>query len=209
MVLKHIGLGQGIQNYTCTISGPDVTANATGALAILYDATPFYPGAANGVRTIAEFESLPRNGLFLNDLTINFDPVLGNRLLADHPGASQSSPFPPQPIAPLTVGKLHIPFLGEHLFDSDGVPSFIIGDDFFHGALDAKVPPPTGAAAGTDGQAAVAWLRLKARDDGLSKGINFVFRVTTVGGSPQTCETVGDNSVPYAAYYWFYGPADE
>ena len=71
---------------------------------------------------------------------------------------------------------------------------------------------PTGTVAGSDaddrgqqGEAAVAWLKLVAKE-GATGGLQEVYRLQTVGGSPPaTCAGMPATfTVQYAAQYWFY-----
>ncbi|KAI1496331.1 hypothetical protein F5X99DRAFT_75154 [Biscogniauxia marginata] len=205
--LKHIVVGHGIQNYTCT--GAGATATSIGALAVLWEITGLYPGSGPDALSSADWAGLtPRvlrtTALPLNNLT--------------SPDADVSAPFPDP--ADLTVDGLAAPlkFLGRHYFDGANVPTFDLssGDasstgtgtetmtsELFKGKRDEGVPAPEDADRGLDDTGAVDWLRLS--DKGGSRGISLVYRVLTAGGAPSACIEAGQaQSVPYTAMYWMY-----
>jgi len=190
--LKSIALGFGIQNYTCSEAGAEPTA--TGALAVLYDITKFYPGQGPKSLTIEQFDGLASSALTNLPVPLNLnDPA--NILL----GAT-STPFPAD--APLTVDGVSLPFAGHHFFNGEGVPQFRLGKIDFLGALADRIPAPEGADGGPDGTGAVAWLELDAREG--SKGSSLAYRVVTAGGNSHGCTAAGADSTAYATQYWFY-----
>ncbi|KAF4929564.1 hypothetical protein CGCVW01_v001374 [Colletotrichum viniferum] len=194
LVLKHIALGHGIQNYTCT----GTNATATGALAALYDAMSLYPNQGPQALSIDAFNSLTTNAVWGAKLPLTSDGV-------SKFGASSASPFP-TPGADLEMpGLKALPFIGVHFFDATGVPTFKVGEDIFAGGKLNGTKAPTAADVGPEKTGAVDWLRLG--DKGASKGITSIYRVVTAGGVAHACTTPGaSDSVPYAAYYWMYGP---
>lgn len=112
------------------------------------------------------------------------------------------------PLSSLTSSSL--PQIGVHYFDAAGVPTFDLGSI---GLLKSKklkgIGAPEGASKGPEdqGNGAVDWLALLAKDGCGSRGLGEVYRVQTAGGKPpMTCE--GQPSVievQYAAQYWLYG----
>ncbi|KAL0942885.1 malate dehydrogenase [Colletotrichum truncatum] len=198
LVLKHIALGHGIQNYTCTANGSDIVAQATGALAALYDATSLYPNSGPGALPVDAFNALTTNAVWGTQLPLNSDGV-------SKFGASATSPFP-NPGADLQLPNIKaLPHIGVHFFDSNGVPTFKVGEDIFAGGKLEGIKAPASADVGPEKTGAVDWLLLG--DKGASKGITTVYRVVTAGGVAHKCQTVGPSeSVPYATYYWFFGP---
>ncbi|GJC79837.1 hypothetical protein ColLi_02675 [Colletotrichum liriopes] len=198
LVLKHIALGHGIQNYTCASTNATgattLAASATGALAALYDAAPLYPNAGPGsLPSVDAFNALTTNVVWDSPLPLVSDGV--SRF-----GASTSAPFPPPPtsIAPLKQ-------IGVHFFDDAGVPTFHVGEDLFKGGKLNGTKAPSSADVGPEKTGAVDWLLLG--DKGASKGVTAVYRVVTAGGVAHQCTVAGaTDSVPYATYYWFYGP---
>ncbi|ROT37475.1 hypothetical protein SODALDRAFT_198071 [Sodiomyces alkalinus F11] len=202
-VLKYILLGHGIQNYTCTTPGEE--AKASGAVAVLYDATAYFPlQGRRSVATEAHFNALTTLALWANGLPLNGDGTTQF-------GAAAEYPFPAA--APgLELPGVRMPFVGHHFFDAAGVPVFHSGDSeadsdlVFRAQLVDKVPAPTRSDPGPVGTGAVAWLHLA--DNGDSRGVSRVYRVVTAGGSPRECVDGLSQSVPYATYYWLYGRED-
>ncbi|KAK3681399.1 hypothetical protein B0T22DRAFT_305150 [Podospora appendiculata] len=200
-VVKRIAIGHGIQNYTCN-SAVSPTASATGALAVLYDATPFYPGTPKTGLKQAAWDTLPSAALWGSPLPLNLAVPGGY-------AANESNPFPSP--ADLVLGNMApLKFLGHHYFAADGTPTF----DLSAIGLKASVtkndtrPAPANADKGILGTGAVAWVLLRDPGLGRSIGIDTVYRVVVAGGAAQPCSVTGDGhfSVPYATFYWFYGP---
>ncbi|KAI0018716.1 hypothetical protein F4780DRAFT_781092 [Xylariomycetidae sp. FL0641] len=202
MTLKHIALGHGIQNYTCTGAGAEATS--FGALATLYDITALYPGSGADALSDADFAGLPPKALQTTPEPLNMQSPDDVGL-----GADLADPFPAS--APLTLdgvsGELGV--LGHHFFDGANVPTFDLSGvsdqtQRFAGAKQGTATAPADAYPGLDDEGAVAWLALG--DAGGSQNIGYVYRVYTAGGSPAVCADAGDApSVAYAAQYWFYG----
>lgn len=208
LTLKHIALGFGVQNYTC--SGADASPEATGALAMLYDITDLYPGQTyRSLPSVAAFEALGVTAMYDNDLPLILDAAAptGSQGVI-HQGASTSNPFP-EPGQALVLGgganssvSHTLPFLGHHFFDAGGVPNFALSDLDLIAAKLQDVPAPKAADKGAEGTGAVDWLGLGPKDG--SSGARYVYRVTTVGGSPHGCSEEGHDSTTYTAQYWFY-----
>lgn len=141
--------------------------------------------------------------LWANDLPLNGDD-------RTQFGAATDYPFPAA--HRLDLPGISMPFVGHHFFDADGVPVFHSGvsesdsasDFVFRARLADKVPAPTRSDSGPLGTGAVAWLHLD--DNGESRGVSRVYRVATAGGSPRECVDDQPQSVPYATYYWVFGP---
>ncbi|KAI2618227.1 hypothetical protein GGR54DRAFT_191535 [Hypoxylon sp. NC1633] len=196
--LKHILVGHGIQNYTCT--AVNATATSIGALAVLWDITSLYPGSSSSSLSAADFNTLTSKVLRTTAMPLN--------LAADGSGADVASPFP-TPVD-LTINGVigTIKFLGHHFFDNANTPTFDLSgaDDgeLFKGKKDAGISAPADADKGEDPvTSAVDWLRLS--DKGTSTGVSLVYRVLTAGGNPEHCTVAGQTqSIPYAAQYWIY-----
>ncbi|KAI1767108.1 hypothetical protein GGR53DRAFT_143265 [Hypoxylon sp. FL1150] len=196
--LKHILVGHGIQNYTCTAA--NATATSIGALAVLWDITDLYPGLSSSSLSAADFDALTSKVLRTTAMPLN--------MATDSVGAVVASPFPAP--ADLTIQGLSSPvkFLGHHFFDSANTPTFDLSGandgEFFSGVKNASVSAPSDADPGVDPDTgAVAWLRLT--DKGTSTGVSLVYRVVTAGGDAETCAGAGvSQSIPYAAQYWIY-----
>lgn len=208
--LKKIALGYGIQNYTC--AGTDADPVATGALAGLYDLTPFYPNPedANSLDqetfdrlTAMVIESAAEN------IPLNLLDSLPDRVPNSSPGADLTSPFLPAAALPIPgMDGFELPHVGEHFFDNAGVPTFKLEDGL--SIKCAKLDgfnAPLSAAAGANGEAAVAWLRLGAKENTPgTEGLKFVYRVQTGAGSSHGCKEGGkSDSSFYTAAYWFFG----
>ncbi|KAH8171411.1 malate dehydrogenase [Sarocladium implicatum] len=209
--LKGIALGYGIQNYTC--ASADATPVATGALAGLYDIQPFYPDQGDASLDQATFDGLTAAVIeaAADNIPLNLLPDLPDRVPKSVPGADAVSPFN-TPFAPLPVPGLDIQLqpIGEHYFDSNGVPTFKLdsGLSIMCAKLDG-FDAPDDSAAGPGGEGAVAWLRLGAKEGtegNGTEGIKFVYRVNTGAGSSHGCKEGGkSDSSYYTAAYWFYG----
>ncbi|KAI0383366.1 hypothetical protein F5Y04DRAFT_33451 [Hypomontagnella monticulosa] len=196
--LKHILVGHGIQNYTCSAAGAN--ASSFGALAVVWDITALYPGSSPAALSQADFAGLTSKVLRTTPLPLN--------LAASGVGADIASPFPAP--ADLSVDGIPAPmkFLGHHFFDSANTPTFDLSGandgELFKGKKDAGVTAPSDADKGVDPvTGAVDWLRLS--DKGTSTGVSLVYRVLTAGGNPEPCTDAGTSqSIPYAAQYWIY-----
>jgi hypothetical protein len=198
-VLKKIAIGHGIQNYSCTSTTGNFSA--TGALAVLYDATSLYPGTRKTGLNQQKWDSLPSNLLWNSALPLN-------KLPGSTYGADPTKPFPDP--ADLTLqGLPKIKFLGHHFFDAKGVPVFDLSAAGFKAVVKKvdAVAPPSNADVGIVGSGAVQWLQLDDNLSGQCVGVKTVYRVITAGGNAQACSVagVGVQSVPYTTFYWFYG----
>lgn len=157
--LKHIAIGRGTQNYTCDPGNASAAPKAVGAVATLFNASCLV--AAN-----------PDLALSLSRASLHF-------ALAQIETAERLSPS-------------DLPVSGRHYFRGDGTPFFDLDvpDSAWRlgqlpCAKNGSVPAPA-ADAGEGG--AVAWLKLTAKP-GATSGLQEVYRVETVGGSPPaTCE---------------------
>ncbi|KAA8569209.1 hypothetical protein MFRU_004g00580 [Monilinia fructicola] len=97
--------------------------------------------------------------------------------------------------------------LGKHFFDASGTPTFDLSSvsKILYAAKTGDVAAPINANPGPADTGAVDWLSLAAKVTYTSVGLTQVYRVETAGGNPiKPCTTVGVESVPYAAQYWFY-----
>ncbi|CAG8949830.1 hypothetical protein HYFRA_00004155 [Hymenoscyphus fraxineus] len=106
------------------------------------------------------------------------------------------------------AAKLNAPMIGNHYFDSAGVPVFNLSekDKIIFAAKTENVKAPATADKGPLKTGAVDWLRLVKKENYTfaSKGIQEVYRLETAGGVSSACNATGVISVPYAAEYWFY-----
>jgi hypothetical protein len=192
-------LGFGIQNYTC--ESTESTANAIGALAMLYDITALYPGQSCRALPIEEFNKLTSRILHSTSIPLNLQqpPWLG---------ADPLDPFI-TPGEDLQLDGLDdpIPFVGHHFFNRRKVPQFQVegaqGEvNFLASKLDS-IAAPSSADAGADGTGAVDWLYLGASEGTI--GGSFLYRVITAGGKSHGCSSGNAvDSTSYTTQYWIY-----
>lgn len=225
MTLKYIAVGHGIQNYTC--ANANATAASAGALAVLWDVTPLYPGTEGTGLTTDAFDGLTSTVLWDHAIPLNLqDPGAAGPPPADagrtavttfteaNYQADASAPYP-SPAADLALAGVSAAYLGVHYFDAALAPTFDLAASteglFFSGAKVGDVKAPADADKGLLATSAVDWLELGDNGRGLSRGLASVYRVVTAGGAAEACSVSGANaegevlSVPYVAQYWFYG----
>ncbi|KAK7744545.1 hypothetical protein SLS53_003430 [Cytospora paraplurivora] len=219
LTLKYVAIGHGIQNYTC--ASTSASAVNKGALAVLYDITPFYPGTPSTGLNAYEFGSIASTVLWSRPIPLNLqDPAATASVTPSLPETDyQADPSDPFPSAregiELTLGGegYDLDFLGHHYFDADSSPTFdlLAADMLLSGAKKDDVKAPSGADAGIIDTGAVDWLELGDNGKGLSSGLSLAYRVVTAGGVAEACSISGASedgevfSVPYTAQYWFYG----
>ncbi|KAI0133959.1 hypothetical protein BJ170DRAFT_180418 [Xylariales sp. AK1849] len=192
--LKHIVVGHGIQNYTCSAEGANATS--VGALAVLYDITSIYSSLTTEQRT-----NLPINVLRTTDLPLN---LAGSDDTNEY-AADVANPFKAD--ANITIDGISEPLavLGHHYFDTSLTPTFDLyaAGDLFKGGKLNGVKAPSTADPGLLNTGAVDWIQLG--DKGASKGLTETYRVVTAGGNSKACTSAGQTiSVPYASQYWYY-----
>lgn len=211
LVLKRIAIGHGIQNYSCEAI-PSAVPAAKGALAVLYDITPLYPGGApKALDTRAKFDALSTNTLWTKAIPLNLaNPAaaVAGAVLPSKQYGALAQPWK----APRNLdfqGLPPIKFLGHHYFDAEGSPTFDLSEAGLKASVKktGEATQPANADKGPIGTGAVKWLLLEDNGKGLSNGIKAVYRVITAGGGGDACAKAGDglHSVPYTAQYWFYG----
>lgn len=171
LVLKHVAIGRGTQNYTCDLSNSTAVPSAVGAVATLFNASCIaatYPDLLN---------MLPRVTLAFN-------------LTTSESGAYADNLVPASTDQRLAPGNYMIS--GHHYFLTTTTPFFNL--DTTNGNLgevpaakNATASAPEDAPTGQNGEKAVAWLKLHAKE-GATGRIQEVYRVETAGGSqPATC----------------------
>ncbi|KAF1983253.1 hypothetical protein K402DRAFT_338646 [Aulographum hederae CBS 113979] len=185
LTLKYVLLGVGTQNYTCASSTSTTIPVANGALADLFDFSPFLAGPT---------------------------PLVTSNMQTVPPLALSLSHTYPQMFDNLRLKKIGRHFFaagGVPTFDLTGVSP---RGTKISGKKIAGTPAPAGACSGTEGEGAVDWLYLTdAGLGGATTSANLkggaVYRVETAGGkAPATCEGQGaDVVVPYTTEYWIYG----
>ncbi|PKS05822.1 hypothetical protein jhhlp_007651 [Lomentospora prolificans] len=204
--LKHVVLAHGYQNYTCTKAegSEEFTSTATGALAVLYDVWPFFPAQGASALSLDGVFSLPKEAAYDVGVPLNIDEsITEGRIAGAAPAAVKASPWISPADISLPSASTPLKFKGVHYFDDAGVPTFDIDGDFFRAKKVDDLAAPASAATSKDGSKAVKWLLLG--DAGGSSGIQYVYRVSTVGGAGHACTSEGDDSTDYATFYYMYG----
>ncbi|KAI1326886.1 hypothetical protein F5Y16DRAFT_220088 [Xylariaceae sp. FL0255] len=184
LVLKHVAIGRGTQNYTCDLSNATAAPAQVGALATLFNAScvaASYPSV---------MQQLPRLALAYNVTTADDGA----------PATTQDS-----------LGPTNMYVSGKHLFLNTTTPFFNLdttNGEYGQAAAHktSSVTAPTDAPTGQQGEAAVTWLKLEANPGQATGGLANVFRVNTAGGSPPaSCSGMPATfQVQYAAEYWFW-----
>lgn len=186
LVLKHVAIGRGTQNYTCDVTNATAEPVAAGAVATLFNAScvaSSYPDLLH---------QLPKLALHFN-LSSTEQLQLGS-------GSDWE-----QKLGPTNLG-----ISGHHFFTNATTPFFTL--DTSRAALGTIPCNKTGttdapgtAPTGQQGEGAVAWLKLQARS-GATGNLQEVYRVETAGGSaPKSCSSLpAAFEIQYAAEYWFY-----
>lgn len=171
LIVKHVAVGRGTQNYTCDTTNATAAPTATGAVATLFNASCIagtYPDLLN---------MLPRVSMAFN-------------LTASPNGAYAKNLLPTSGNTRLAPGNYVIS--GHHYFVDSTTPYFTLDTDTLKlgtipCAKDAAVPAPADAPKGQLGEKAVPWLKLSAKS-GATGRLQEVYRVETAGGSaPSTC----------------------
>ncbi|KXJ85272.1 hypothetical protein Micbo1qcDRAFT_223492 [Microdochium bolleyi] len=196
LIFKSVLLGHGIQNYTCSAVG--VKATATGALAVLWDIAPLFPGSGPRALSSEGWAALTAKALHTTNVPLNPAVDAGQPYAAD-----PNAPFPAA--ADLTLEGVRIPlrFAGHHYF-AGSIPTFNMGDALFVGKRNDSIAAPADADKGITGTGTIDWLRLG--DAGSSQVTTLAYRVYTAGGVASPCTGVAQaESVPYTAQYWFFG----
>ncbi|KAI1654872.1 hypothetical protein F4813DRAFT_190713 [Daldinia decipiens] len=176
LILKHVAIGRGTQNYTCDTTNATAVPVAAGAVATLFNAScvaSTYPDLLN---------LLPKLALQFN-LTAQEDARMGptNLIISGkHFFTNNTTPF----------------------FNLDTTQNQI-GEASC--SKDSQTNAPADAPKGQQGEKAVPWLRLKTQS-GSTGNLQEVYRIETAGGSaPATCQgQPAAFEVQYAAQYWFW-----
>ncbi|PTB63541.1 hypothetical protein BBK36DRAFT_1171752 [Trichoderma citrinoviride] len=179
LTVKHVAIGRGTQNYTCDTSKPDAPPVATGALATLFNASYIACVSQDLLQKVPNMA-----------VNFNFDAAAAG----------------PGPLGPMTLDVS-----GHHYFLDTTTPFFNLDTPALDigtvpCAKNSSIAAPSSSASGPDGQAAVPWLKLTAKN-GTTGSIREVYRINTAGGSaPATCQGQPANiQVQYSAVYWFWG----
>ncbi|KAK4127471.1 hypothetical protein N657DRAFT_678069 [Parathielavia appendiculata] len=161
LTLKHIAIGRGTQNYTCNPTTPGEAPKANGAVATLFNAS-------------CAVATSPELAAALTRAALYFDLAQSETL---------------QKLSPSNLARS-----GVHFFTDSTTPFFNldVSSAWKLGEIPCgkagSAPAPQDAPRGLQGEAAVPWLKLSAKQ-GATGGLQEVYRLTTVGGSaPATCE---------------------
>ncbi|KAI0876597.1 hypothetical protein GGS24DRAFT_216361 [Hypoxylon argillaceum] len=178
LVLKHVAIGRGTQNYTCDTTNATAAPVAVGAVATLFNASCIaasYPDLLHALPQLALQFDLPA--------VVTADAKMG-------------------PTNLLVSGKHFFMNTTTPFFDLD-TTRYQIGEAPCS-KLNATAAPAD-APKGRQGELAVPWLRLAA-NPGATGRLEEVYRVETAGGSaPATCAgQPAAFEVQYAAEYWFF-----
>ncbi|KAL2126127.1 hypothetical protein VTI74DRAFT_1641 [Chaetomium olivicolor] len=166
LVLKHVAIGRGTQNYTCASGNPSDAPKAVGAVATLFNASCVVAASPDLAFTLA-------------------------RAALQFP-LDQSETT--QRLSPSNLGVSGVHFFtadGTPFFNLDVSSSWKLGE--IPCGKNGSAPAPKDAPKGLKGEGAVPWLKLNAKP-GATGGLQEVYRVETVGGSaPATCEGMPSN----------------
>ncbi|KAI1423756.1 hypothetical protein F5Y12DRAFT_755931 [Xylaria sp. FL1777] len=179
LVLKHVAVGRGTQNYTCDATNATAVPTQIGAVATLFNTSCIaasYPDLLH---------SLPK-------LALQFDLPFNAKQDDEKLGPTQL----------LVSGKHFFKNTTTPFFNLDTERDQI--GEVPCSKLDSSAAPAD-APKGLQGETAVPWLLLGANSDATG-GLTQVFRVETAGGSaPTTCKgQPASFQVQYAAEYWFF-----
>lgn len=187
VTLKYIGLGVGVQNYTC--ASTTSTPKSIGALATIFDLTAYLEKT--------------------DDLTTD----ISNKYLEAYQdiACTEDASDISNNACEERINSLHLPLLGKQFFadiNGAGVPSFqLYNGEFLSSQKVGDVSAPAGSYAGANGAGAVDWLFLVQDGTGLSVGLTEAYRINTAGGDALStgCSAgAAEISVKYAAEYWLY-----
>ncbi|THH00864.1 hypothetical protein EW026_g1722 [Hermanssonia centrifuga] len=175
-----IGLGVGVQNYTCTTTG---TYTNVGALAELFDISCLSPSYYDDVTDAAwsVWEHAPAD-ITAADVIAALAPYHLSFVLGQHYFITN----------PITGSGLSPKWDFTSASEAGNPDAFVVG------ARTGDIPSPTDPAVNID------WLSLSAVQGALADQI---FRVQTRGGQPPTSCTPGSDEIEvrYVSQYWFYG----
>lgn len=178
LTLKHVAIGRGIQNYTCSQTNATAPPVSIGAVATLYNASCV-------ASTYPDLLTLLPNVALQFNLTSDDQATLSPSYLAisgHHYFTNTTTPTFNLNTATQDLG-------------------------FAPCSKNNTSPAPTGSPVGQGGQGhgAVAWLKLITRE-GATGNLEEVYRVNTAGGNPPaTCAGMpAIFEVQYAAEYWFF-----
>ncbi|KAJ9616672.1 hypothetical protein H2200_000391 [Cladophialophora chaetospira] len=177
LVLEHVAVGRGVQNYTC--ANATAIPTAAGAVAKFYNTSCIaadYPDLLGLIPNLALQYPLPPNP------TAPLEPA-DLQLSTHHFFSNATTP----------------------VFAFDAVTSPKLGTVFAAKGNSSEAPANAVAGVSGAGNGAVPWLYLTSRPT-TQGDIKAVYRLNTAGGQPPaTCANMpAAFSVDYAAIYWFW-----
>ncbi|KLO11596.1 hypothetical protein SCHPADRAFT_941911 [Schizopora paradoxa] len=174
-IVTNIGLGVGVQNYTCASTG---TFTSVGALAELLDISCLFGTPVFGNLTTVAFDIFNASPAVTTQDVIN---ALGGDKIVLGQHYFVTNPF---------TGSGVSPTFDFRAASKKGDPNaFVIANKT------GDIPAPTGSQD-------IDWLELTGAIGDLAK---HVFRIDTKAGQPpSTCTPNAFLSVKYTAQYWFY-----
>ncbi|KAI0433336.1 hypothetical protein F5Y09DRAFT_83448 [Xylaria sp. FL1042] len=179
LVLKHVAVGRGTQNYTCDATNATAAPTQVGAVATLFNAScvaASYPDLLHALPKLALQFDLPFDAK-AEDVKMGPTQLI---VSGKHFFKNTTTPFFNLDTAREQIGEAPCSKLN-------------------------ATSAPADAPKGLKGEAAVPWLFLGANSDATG-GLHEVYRVETAGGSaPTTCEGMPASfEIQYAAEYWFF-----
>ncbi|KAI9735335.1 MAG: hypothetical protein M1818_006530 [Claussenomyces sp. TS43310] len=177
LLLKHVAIGRGTQNYTCTNSSSQATPAAAGAVATLYNAS-------------CVAATLPAILDLLPNLTLQW-----NLNAADQEALYPASVF--------LSGHHFFTNATTPYFNLD-TTAMQLGQASCSKVSSVPAPADAPLGQGGVGNGSVPWLKLQTHD--ATGSLEQVYRVNTAGGNPpKTCDGMpAQFEVQYAAEYWFW-----
>ncbi|KAH8161369.1 hypothetical protein CIB48_g6877 [Xylaria polymorpha] len=178
VVLKHVAIGRGTQNYTCAGTDASTAPTLVGAVATLFNAScvaSAYPDLLHALPKLALQFDLPYSASTEERMGPTNLLVSGKHFFTN-----ATTPFFNLDTARQQIGEAPCSKLN-------------------------STAAPADAPKGRKGEAAVPWLHLGANPDATGN-LHEVYRVETAGGSaPATCQGMPASfQVQYAAEYWFF-----
>jgi hypothetical protein len=181
LVLKHVAVGRGTQNYTCDVKNATAAPVAVGAVATLFNAScvaASYPDLLDMLPGVSLQFNLTGDEVALRRLGPTNLAISGHHFFTN-----TTTPFFSLDTTDLKLGQAAC-------------------------SKNNTLAAPADSAQGQGGELAVPWLKLLTRS-GATGDLQEVYRLDTAGGSaPATCAGMPASfEVQYSATYWFYeGP---
>ncbi|KAK0658228.1 hypothetical protein DIS24_g4913 [Lasiodiplodia hormozganensis] len=187
LILSHVAVGRGTQNYTCYGASASSAPTAKGAVATLFNAT------CQAARTPDLLYDTPSIALAYDIPSAQTALAAYDILLSGHHFFTDDT----TPFFDLDTDQHSYGTVACKKDSAANAP-----------AANSSSSVKSNYAAGTQGtdNGDVPWLKLDAVQDSTGYTWKEVYRLNTAGGQPpKTCEGIdGDFTVEYAATYWFW-----